>query len=206
MTEVRREKLSDRRAAVKTQIALAISILLHAPFRMHNLVNLRLDEHIIRPGGIRGPVHLVIPHNEAKGGETIEYPIQGEAKELLDLYLTQYRPVLCGERCPWLFPALDDKRKSQATLSQQIKETVGKKTGLKITPHQFRHLAAKILLDQNPGQYEALRQLLAHKSTKATMTFYAGLQTANAARHYDQIINEKRERLSQRFDKNGRKR
>jgi hypothetical protein len=32
------------------------------------------------------------------------------------------------------------------------------------TPHQFRHLAAKIVLDANAGAYELVRQLLGHKN------------------------------------------
>jgi integrase len=97
-------------------------------------------------------------------------------------------------------------QKSQATLSQQISETIFKHTGLTMTPHQFRHLAAKLILDENPGQYEMVRQFLAHKSTKSTMTFYAGLQTSNAARHYDQMLIGTHAQLSERYDKKGKSR
>jgi hypothetical protein len=199
------KRLSERRAGVQVQIALAIAILQHAPLRMHNLIALRLDQHVIRPGGHQGPVHLVVPENEAKGGQTIEYPLKGKTMEVFDLYLSQFRPFICSDECPWLFSALNDKQKSQATLSQQIKERVYKYTGLTITPHQFRHLAAKLLLELNPGHYETVRQLLAHKSSKSTMTFYAGLQTPNAARHYDQLLDEKRKTLSKARSKTGGK-
>jgi len=206
IAEVERGKLPDHRAAVKVQIALAIGILLCAPLRMHNLVGLRLDSHVIRPGGKQGPVHLVVPEDEAKGGQTIEYPLPDWLKDLLDLYLARYRIIICSDACPWLFAVPGGKQKSQQTLSQQLRETVSKYTGLTITPHQFRHLAAKIMLDQNPGQYETVRQFLAHKSTKSTMTFYADLQTPNAARHYDQILSAKHEALSQQYDHKGRPR
>lgn len=206
IAEAERGKLSDQRAAVKIQVALTIGILLSAPLRMHNLVGLRLDNHVIRPGGQRGPVHLVVPEDEAKGAQTIDYPLPDWLKDLLDLYLAKYRIYICSDECPWLFPVAGDKQKSQQTLSQQLRETIFKYTGLRITPHQFRHLAAKIMLDQNPGQYEAVRQFLAHKSTKSTMAFYADLQTANAARHYDQLMSAKHEQLSQQYDERGRSR
>jgi hypothetical protein len=37
---------------------------------------------------------------------------------------------------------------------------------VKLTPHQFRHLAAKIVLHANPGAYELVRQMLGHKNMK----------------------------------------
>jgi integrase len=54
--------------------------------------------------------------------------------------------------------------------------------------HRFRHAAGKIYLDQNPGQYEVVRQLLGHKDLQTTITFYAGAETASAARHYARTI------------------
>jgi integrase len=199
------KKLSPYRRAIRVQLALTISILLHAPLRMHNLTHLRLDTHLARPGGQNGPVHIVIPEDEAKGAQTIEYPIQGYTRELLDEYLSKYRSLICDEGCPWLFPTNRGKCKSQQTLAQQIRETVFKHTGLTITPHQFRHLAAKLSLDDNPGNFETVRQLLAHKNGKSTTNYYAELQTANAARHYDRLLEKKREKLANNVPKRGLK-
>jgi hypothetical protein len=47
---------------------------------------------------------------------------------------------------------------------------------------------AKIFLDRNPGQYEVVRLLLGHKSVQTTIAFYAGAETASAARHYVRTI------------------
>jgi site-specific recombinase XerC len=68
---------------------------------------------------------------------------------------------------------------------------------LVLTPHQFRHLAAKLLLDQQPGNYEGARQLLTHCSLKSTTSFYTELQTPNAARQYDAMLQERRRDLAQ---------
>jgi integrase len=54
--------------------------------------------------------------------------------------------------------------------------------------HRFRHAAAKIYLDRNPGQYEVIRQLLGHKDIQTTIAFYAGAESASAARHYARTI------------------
>lgn len=192
--EAARRSSDDVRAAILCQVALVIEILLMAPMRMGNLIRLRIDQHVVRYGEI---IHLVLPGSETKNGEEIVYPLSGDSAALLDLYLRRYRPRLCDEICPWLFPTIGGKAKAQATLSQQIVETIRKRTGLALTPHQFRHLAAKLLLDQQPGNYEGARQLLTHRSLKSTTSFYTELQTPNAARQYDAMLQARRHELAQ---------
>lgn len=201
-THAARQPSDDTRAAVQAQIALAIEILLMAPMRMGNLSKLRIDQHVTR---YTDHIHLVLPGSETKNGEETVYPICGESKELFDLYLKRYRPRLAAEDCVWLFPTVRGTQKTQATLSHQINKTIRDKTGLQITPHQFRHLAAKLLLDSQPGNYEAARQLLTHKSLSSTTSFYAELQTKNAAREYDSMLHEKRQNLIESSGTRGRK-
>lgn len=181
--------VNDVRAAVRVQVALAIEILLMAPMRMGNLIRLRVDQHVVRHNR---EIHLVLPAAETKGGEEIVYPLSGESVALFDTYLRRYRPRLCDDGCPWLFPTTGGTLKAQQTLSQQIVETVRKQTGIAMTPHQFRHLAAKLLLDAQPGNFEGTRQLLAHRNTKSTINFYAGLETPRAARQFDAMLDAKR--------------
>ena len=64
---------------------------------------------------------------------------------------------------------------------------------MKLTPHQFRHLLAKIHLDANPGAYEGVRQLLGHKNMKTTTNFYAGIDTRRAGRAHADLIMRLRE-------------
>ena len=60
--------------------------------------------------------------------------------------------------------------------------------GVRITPHQFRHIAAKLHLDRHPGQYEVVRRLLDHKSVSTTYNHYAGAETKAAVAHYQETI------------------
>ena len=62
-----------------------------------------------------------------------------------------------------------------------------------MTCHQFRHLAAKLILDANPGAYELVRQVLGHKNLKTTTNFYAGPSTKRAGRFYDDLLMKLRE-------------
>jgi integrase len=62
-----------------------------------------------------------------------------------------------------------------------------------MTAHQFRHLAGKFLLDDSPGAYEAVAQLLGHTSTKNVVKFYGGPDPRRATRHQAVLIEKLRQ-------------
>ena len=75
----------------------------------------------------------------------------------------------------------------------QITEAVFTHTGIRVHPHLFRHIAAKLYLDANPGAYEVVRRVLGHRSIGTTTGFYSGVETAAALRHFDATILKLRE-------------
>ena len=79
-------------------------------------------------------------------------------------------------------------------LGPRISRTIFQYTGLHMHPHLFRHLAAKLHLEAEPGSYEAVRRLLGHKTLRTTTGFYTGLENAAAARHYDKLRRRLRTR------------
>lgn len=81
--------------------------------------------------------------------------------------------------------------KDPRTISWLIERTVYRHMGFTMTEHQFRHLAAKVLLDENPGAYPLLTQLLGHKNLKTALQFYAGLDTKRAALHHWRLLEAK---------------
>ena len=194
--EVRTRDKGRRGDAVTVQIALAVEILLMAPIRAANLVNIEIDRHIQRSRtGRKGKVHLVIPGEEVKNGEPLEFELPAETVDLLDLYIREYHLRLTDAPSPWLFPAKNGGPKSRELFGDQISKRVFKATGLHVNLHLFRHIAAKLYLDRNPGGYEVVRRLLGHRSMETTMRFYAGLETAAAGRHFDQTILKLRRSL-----------
>jgi integrase len=71
-------------------------------------------------------------------------------------------------------PAKTGKPRTAAAIALAIEKAAYKALGIKLTPHQFRHFAAKIILDANPGAYEGVRQLLGHVNMKTTTKFLCG--------------------------------
>ena len=115
----------------------------------------------------------------------------------LQVYRNEIAPAVIGKRPDAVFVTFTGKPRTQAAIKVAIEKTVLRHLGVKLTPHQFRHLAAKISLDDNPGAYELVRQLLGHKNSKTTTNFYAGIDTRRAGRaHADLIMKLRESKLS----------
>ena len=116
-------------------------------------------------------------------GIKLEFPLDESVTELIETYLFEHRPVLLrGSNERWLFPGEAGGFKRPSMLSGQITTTVEKATGLRITAHQFRHAAAALILQHDPGNYEFVRRVLGHKTIQITMNFYVGLETKGRER------------------------
>jgi integrase len=78
--------------------------------------------------------------------------------------------------------------KTLTTLSGQISNCIHASLGFEITVHQFRHLAAAIILKEQPGNFELVRQVLGHKTVQTTIDFYACLETTHATRIFGNMV------------------
>jgi integrase len=180
------------KAAVTAQLATAIAIFVFAPIRLGNLISIRLEENLIRPGGLRSPYWLVFPHYDVKNRVQLEFKLIPELSDLIDEYINDYRPTLLrGSNDLWLFPGQKREIKNSRTLSLQITDRVVKATGLRMTVHQFRHAAAAIFLKHNPGQYELVRRMLGHRNIATTTNSYVGLENIQATEMYASLMKKR---------------
>jgi integrase len=186
MRQARRHR-NPRRGAVRAQLAAAIEILLMAPVRMGNLAKLDIEQDLVRPGRGRA-LHIVIGAEKVKNREPLEHPLPPGSIDLVERYIREFRPHLTSAGNTALFPGIGAGSKNQAFFGTQISRTIRVHTGLRIHPHLFRHITAKLFLDANPGNYEVVRRTLGHRSIDTTNAFYTGLETAAAVRHFDETI------------------
>ncbi len=193
MVEARRDRhTAPMKAAVNASIAVAIAIQSIAPVRLNNLIKIKLDENLIKPGGLDGPYWLVFPKEDVKNRVPLQHKILPEIGELIDEYINDFRPILLRRfNAPWLFSGENGGVKTSRTLSLQITDRVFEATGLRLTVHQFRHAAAAIFIKAFPGQYERARQLLGHKNIATTMRFYVALETTFANEAFNDIIKKR---------------
>jgi integrase len=178
---------------VDLQTALAIDVLLHIPLRIENLAELKFDEHLHWPQGKGKPALMVIREDETKNEEPLEFELPEVLSDRLYAFRNEIAAAVIGRRPEFLFVSKNGKRRTLGALRVAIQRTVIRRVGVKITPHQFRHLGAKLALDDNPGAYEHARQLLGHKSLKTTTKFYAGPDTRRAGRAHADLIRRLRE-------------
>ena len=175
------------------QVALALELLLMRPIRCKNLVDLRLDRHVI-PSGRH--TFIVIPADEVKNDLELDYAIPPESSRLLDFYIKRLLPLFGPNPERWLFPGgRPDGSRSPERFSALFIETIKRETGLYLYPHLTRHFGAALYLRQNPGAFEVVRRVLGHKSLATTTRSYASFDDEAAVRMFDALVVRIRETI-----------
>jgi integrase len=178
-----------RDAALMMERAVAIAILLSAPLRIANLAALRLDRHLVRPGGPRSLRQIDIPREEVKNNQHLVHELPLPVTSLVDRYVERFRPVLAPPGNPYLFP-VGSRSKNPHELSQQIRRVIAKWVGIDMTAHQFRHFAGLVMQKHSPGSFAMYAQLLGHKHVQTSVNFYARLDTLTAGRQFDAMLEQ----------------
>ena len=181
------------KAAVTAQIAVAVAILTAAPIRASNLAVIRLGENLNKPGGPEGTYLLTFPDYDVKNQVDLTFELDEYVTAVIDEYVHDYRPALMrGSNEDWLFPGTDGGSKHAHLFGIQVTERIQKVIGLRITLHQYRHAAAAVYLKDHPGDYETVRRFLGHRSVRTTAKFYCGLETIQASRLLNDVIQRLR--------------
>jgi hypothetical protein len=188
--EVKRDTRPTFRTLVKAQAALAVGILCYMPIRPQNLWSLKFDEHLFlheSPGAISS---LELPAHEVKNRTALAFDIPPHLAKMLIEYRNRLARKVIGRRPDRLFVKADGTGKNQWAVAWLIRTYLRKRAGLQLSPHQFRHLGAKVVLDVEPGNFETARQLLGHASLRTTVDSYAGISSRRAARHHQRLVEE----------------
>ena len=140
--------------------------------------------------GARATSTLEVPAAEAKNHRVLAFDIPPGVAKMLIEYRNVIAPKIIGRRPDKVFVNVDGSPKAPQTVALLIRTALRKRAGIDLTPHQFRHLAARILLDAEPGNFETVRQALGHASLNTTTAAYTGIDTKRAGRHYHRILEE----------------
>jgi integrase len=183
---LRRKKQLTLADARLMQVALALELLLMRPIRLKNLVELRLNTHVMRSGR---RTFIVIPADEVKNDVELDYPIPPESAVLLEYYVKCLLPLFGPNPMRWLFPGgRADGSRSPARFSALFIETIRKETGLYLYPHLTRHFGAALYLREHPGAFEVVRRVLGHKSLATTTRSYANFEDERAVQMFDRLV------------------
>jgi hypothetical protein len=191
--QARRDLATSRKAFIEVQNALAIDLFLHFPTRMQNIYDLSFERHLRWPQGPGNPALLTFDVDETKNKVALAFDIPAVLGDRLLIYRDEIASTVIGNRPDAVFVTSNGKRKTQAALTIAIEKALLRNLGIRLTPHQFRHLAAKIKLDANPDSFDSVRELLGHKNLKTTINFYAGINTRRAGRSHADLIRKLKE-------------
>jgi integrase len=186
--EVKHDRRHNRYTLANAQAALAIGLLLYAPIRLQNLASLHFGVHLFVRQGPGAISTLEIPAPEVKNRRDLAFDLPPKLARMLLEYANSIAPRIIGHRPERLFVNIDGTAKHSQSVALLIRKTLRRRVGIELTPHQFRHLSARTVLDAEPGAYETVKQLLGHKTLNTTVTAYTGIDSARAARHHHQII------------------
>jgi integrase len=188
--EVKRDTKPNFRTLAKAQTALAIAILTYMPLRVQNLSALAFDTHLFLRAG-RGAIStLELSNGEVKNKRDLAFDIPVPVTNMLLEYRDRIAPRIIGHRPARLFVRGDGAPKGARSVALLIAHHTKTRAGIVLSPHQFRHLSAKVLLDAQPGAFESVRQLLGHKNGQTTVNAYAGIDSRRAARHHQNLIDK----------------
>ena len=90
-------------------------------------------------------------------------------------------------------------------MTDQITATIARHVGIHMTPHQFRHFGATSYLRAKPDDFETVKDLLGHSSSKTTR-IYAGTTSEHAMKAYHSVLLQKRAVLRRRRPRKGGRR
>jgi integrase len=179
---------TGRLRLAEAQAALAINILIYLPVRLGNLASLTFDQHLFLNED--GASTLTLSAEETKTGAAVEYDIPPPLVARLIEYREVIAPAVIGSRPKHLFCEVNGAVKSLATIRYLVQRYFKQYVGIHMNPHAFRHLAAKFILDENPGAHVVVQHLLGHKKLSTTAKFYAGTDTRRAGRHHQTLLEK----------------
>jgi integrase len=188
--EVKRERSPTYRTLAKAQAALAIGILIYMPIRLQNLLTLEFERHLFIRTGRGAKSTLELSNGEVKNNIDLAFEVPPQIVAMLVEYRERIAPKIIGERPARLFVNVDGTPKVKQALGALITNYARRRAGITLTPHQTRHLSAKVLLDDQPGGFETVRQILGHKNLHHTVLAYAGIDSRRAGRHHQHLIEE----------------
>jgi integrase len=186
--EVKRDAKPDFRTLVKAQAALAVAILCYLPIRLQNLASLSFDVHLFLRESRGAISSLELCADEVKNRREAAFDIPPHVAQMLIEYRNRIAPKIIGHRPTRLFVNTDGSPKTQWTVAWTIRTYLKKRAGIRLSSHQFRHLSAFVVLNAEPRNFEAVKQVLGHSSLRTTVNAYAGIDSRRAARYHQRLV------------------
>jgi integrase len=182
---------NPQRRAKGVERALAISLAIFTGLRVKNLRSLHVTRDL-RWSGKR--VFLQIPDEEMKTGRQLDLELPQDAIALLDTFRTEYRPLLPGSEGPYLFPGEGGGARSYSAMREALGQSLRTHAGITVSPHLYRHIIAKIVVERHPELALDVSRRLGHASINTTFQSYLGTEGPAASRRISTLLQQVRDK------------
>jgi integrase/lambda repressor-like predicted transcriptional regulator len=193
--------LADGELARRAMLVVAHDLMMARAPRAANLVGARLDW--VRWQGDLAT--LVVPSVEVKGrcanDPDLAIPLGPGQSRFLRRYLEDLRPRALREgdgRNPYLLPSPGGPRwrpgQPYQSILRRLCREVHRRVGVRIHPHLYRHLVGWLWLREEPGRLSEISKILGHASIATTAEYYAEVDEELALKHWQEHLNDRRER------------
>ena len=191
------------RVAIRHRDGLIIALLALLPLRRRNITMLELDSSLLHVGTVW---HICLAGSDTKNGDDIEAVLPPDIGAALERHLAIYRPIFRNFRNTGATKALwlsrNGRPLSKVQLCAAFKKAVKAATGVDISLHDTRDIAATTIAIARPHDVSVASDLLGHRDRKTTERFYILARGTEASRVMSTTIAN----LRKRRDKNDKSR
>jgi integrase len=172
--------------AVRYRDGLLLALLAFMPLRRKNLTALEIGRHFVRTGDVW---HVILPANETKTSNAVEFTIPDLLRANLYDYLCLVRPrLLRDQTCRALWISARGTALSYSEVGLIIHKHSMAQLGIHLSPHDARDAAATTWAIAAPTQIGVARDLLAHADLRTTTKHYNRARGIEASRAYAKRI------------------
>lgn len=174
---------------------LMIALLTARPLRLANFVSIEIERHLLRcEEGYR----LCFAGSEVKNRRPLDYAVPNELTEPVNIWLTNYRPLLQSRRGRWYRRETEKAlwvSESGAAFSRgsHVRERIERHTlarfGKRINPHLFRDIAATSIATEIPKDVGIVRSVLGHADTRSGERFYNQARSVSVSLAYQAALD-----------------
>ncbi|RAU20193.1 hypothetical protein CU669_19605 [Paramagnetospirillum kuznetsovii] len=178
---------NPRGAAYLAQRALAIELFLMTRMREADIADLRPEQHFTW-STVGKEKHVQINKLALKNSYPLQYDLHPRTIAILETYLKNHRDVIFSGKTLWLFPTSSGAPHNPCSFGQVLRKLIGKRIGIRMHMHLFRHFVAVEHLKKNPGEYHVIARALGHRNVNTAMRYYTGPEVAHTLRHVDESV------------------
>jgi integrase len=139
-------------------------------------------------------VFVQFSDEQMKTGRQLDLELPQDAITLLDTFLSEYRPLLPGSEGPYLFPGETGGPRSYSAMRDALGEALRTYAGIKVSPHLYRHIVAKIVVERHPELALDVSRRLGHASINTTFQSYLGTEGPAASRRINTLLQQVRDK------------